>query len=76
MEKERVYRASNEYETHNEICYNCAKDKKKQGYHIQYDLLLSEKTNLTEGDICLNCDGSFLIEVEGLEDLHNLFDVC
>ena len=73
----KVYRAQNEKETFNEICYDCAKQKKEEGLHIQYDLLLSERTNEKELDNCSICDGDYFLDGRKKhERLHDIGCIC
>jgi hypothetical protein len=47
----------------NEVCYNCAKKSKHAGFHITYDMYLSERyPNDVKNDCCEICGGDFNVD--------------
>lgn len=53
-------KSSSSFDRHSEICRDCAKKEIEDGYYVEYDLYLSEKTDaIKENDTCQICEGSF-----------------
>jgi RNA polymerase subunit RPABC4/transcription elongation factor Spt4 len=62
-----IYRSgaqcSQSFDRHSEICRSCAEKEIKDGYYVEYDLCLSEKTDaITREDACQICEDTFFID--------------
>ena len=76
----QVYRIeSNEGILFDEVCHNCAKQKKEDGLQITYDLYLSEKyPDEVKDDFCVLCQNDFNVDdnVERGELKTDIFSIC
>lgn len=59
-----LYKSSNQgsssFDRYSEICRDCAEKEIEEGYYVEFDLYLSERTDaITKDDTCQICEGSF-----------------
>ena len=45
-----------------EVCHACAGLKKQEGFHITYDITLSERTDEMNNATCQICHGDFCVD--------------
>ena len=54
---------SSSLDRHSEICRSCAEKEIKNGYYVEYDLYLSERTDaISREDTCQMCENDFFID--------------
>ena len=63
-----IYRSSTQgsssFDRHNELCRDCATEEIKDGFYVEYDLYLSERTDAVGNEeLCEKCqENTFFID--------------